>query len=112
MGWGHCPKCDSLQGVARACRHVVDAVSASAPWFDAEFREFRDEGSPEGERVLGAFFCRACIDRSSLPPSGSPALWAVVDAAGGEVEGVCGGCLRRWLGMPGHSEQNAADAAT
>ncbi|HEY1191657.1 MAG TPA: hypothetical protein VGE74_28750 [Gemmata sp.] len=112
MGLGYCQKCGSDQGVALACRHVVAAITASAPRLGAEYREYRDEGEPGREPVLGAAFCRECIDRWSLPPSGTPAMWAVVDAAAGEVEGVCGGCLRRWLAAPDAEPGAAPDPAT
>ena len=98
MGLGLCPKCGSLQGVAIACRHVAVAASGSAPRFDAEFREYGDADDADLGIIYGVAFCRGCIDRLGLPPSGAFASRAVVDAASAEVDGVCGGCLQRWLG--------------
>ena len=95
---GECPKCGSVQGVGLACRHVAVGVAAAVPRFDAEFREYGDAGNPALGIICGAVFCRSCLDRLALPPSGMLVTPAVEAAAGGVVEGVCGGCLGRWLG--------------
>lgn len=97
MGLGYCPKCDSLQGVGLACAHVAAAAARPAPRFDAELLEYGDVDDMHLGIIYWVAFCRACIERLALPQSGTFASRAVVDAACLEVEGVCGGCLHRWL---------------
>jgi hypothetical protein len=108
MGLGHCSRCGSLQGVALACRHVVAAASSAAPRFAAEFLRYGDADDADLGLIYPATFCRACIDRLGLPPNGAYAPRGVVDAACGEVDGVCSGCLQRWLDAPMGSEPAAA----
>ena len=100
MGLGQCPRCGSVQGVGLACLHVTAAVGAAASRFDAEFREYGDAADPDLGMICGAVFCRRCIDRLALPPSGAFVPPAVEAAASEVVEGVCGGCLARWVGGP------------
>ena len=52
MGLGHCPKCNSLQGVALACRHVTAATSSDATRIDAEFRQYGDADDADLESHL------------------------------------------------------------
>lgn len=109
MGLGHCLKCGSLQGVALACSHVVAAASSAAPRVDAEFHRYGDADDADLGLIYPVTFCRACIDRLRLPPDGAYASRAVVDEACGAVEGVCGGCLERWLSTPDPESGAAAD---
>ena len=97
MGLGQCSKCGSLRGVAIACRHVVAAASDSTPRFEAEYREYGDADDTDLGVIYEVTFCRGCIDRLGLPPSGAFVSQALVDAAIAETDGVCGGCLQRWL---------------
>jgi hypothetical protein len=100
MGLGYCSKCGSLQGGALACPHVVAAARSGAPRFDAELRRYGYADSADLGLIYPVTFCRSCIDRLGLPPDGAYASEAVVDAACGEAECVCGVCLRRWFSAP------------
>jgi hypothetical protein len=93
-----CEKCGgSQQGIAIACRHVVSAVKTSAPWFDADYRAYGDVDDSDLGIIYMVFFCLPCIDRLGLPPNGTYLSKKLADSACAETDGVCGGCLGRWM---------------
>ena len=96
MGYGYCSKCESMQGVALACKHVVAAIASGDICVDASNLEYGDADDRDLGITYCVTFCQGCIDRLALPPSGAFLARTVVDEACGAAEGVCGGCLVRW----------------
>lgn len=101
MGIGYCSKCNSFVGGMLACLHVVAAARSSAPRFNTELRRFGYVDDKALGLVYWVEYCLPCIDRLGLPPDETYASEAVVEAAVGETQCVCGPCLRRWLGSRG-----------